>query len=639
MEDTDVTKEYLAIVEKLDRPIRKLKTEAVKPTFPNGPPISGLPPLTNYDLKIQELLSAILEKPEWWRKVTDLTIEHNWMSEYCTQTKAVCGPDSLPFHHYARRFMRKEIEKKVELWNFAIKEVREILLPQVSLPVIPGEVERTFKSHTLISQELKEALQKGLSVLADVPEDQKDWHPDSNSQVLDLIHQSLFCGVVGVTRTTLKPQNTVPWSEFIGASDGPLFTIEKEEEEVFMPVNEYEYTEELETMKWRSEKYQWLPSEFSVDEKGEVTIDSYINNLHPEKHAELYKTIAAVFQEFVPLFEKVLGNIQNLHLRPNRDRVIKKDEAKPKIVLKWGKKQTVNDCLQCTDVQCDRCRWADEDKKADSSPPSEDEEEEDDESCEYDPSEEWFKTHEIVLDFKEYKEQYLKTVGQYSLKGKKLQVIVKAANIVLAPHTKYSGGAWHVEGMKHEHIVATGIYYYHNSNIKDSFLDFRVNVQEPYHNEQDDPSVLNRFPLSQASDLNERMGSIKTTEDLCLCFPNVYQHRVREFGLENPELPGHRKILVFFLIDPEHRITSTSTVPPQQSDWLKYELGKKEKEQGVLSEFFPNDIVSEISRRVEGPMSLEEAKEHRIALMKERSVFTKDLSKKVFKRTFSLCEH
>ncbi len=561
---------------------KKFKTEEIKSRFPNGPPISGLPPLTKNDVEIQRLLRSVLEKPEWWEKVMDPQIEGKWMIEYCKMGRA-----------------SNELSKeRVKIYDFAIREIKEILLPQVALPIIPSGVERTFKSYTLISQELKEALQKGLSPL----EDQNDWHPDSNSQVLDLIHPSLFCGVVGITRTTLKPQNTVPWSEFIGATDGPLFVIEKEEEEVFTPVNEDEWTDELMTMKWRSEKYQWLPSEFFVDEKGEVKIESYINNLHPEKHAELYNTIGAVFQKFIPLFESVLGNIQNLHLCPNRDHVVISNGTKLK--------QVTND--------------SDDESSSSSS---------------YDLTKDWLKDHDIVLDFEKYKSSYIQTLNEYSLKGKKLQVIVKAANTVIEPHKNYTGGSWHVEGMKHEHIVATGIYYYQNINIKNSFLDFRINVQEPCHEGQDDPSVLNVFDLGHDSDLNQYIGNVKTIEDLCLCFPNIYQHRVREFGLENPELPGHRKILVFFLIDPEHRITSTSTIPPQQFDWIKYELNKGEKEQGVLASFFPNDVISEISNKVEGPMTLEDAKKHRIDLMSERSVYTKDLSKKVFERSFSLCEH
>ena len=67
---------------------------------------------------------------------------------------------------------------------------------------------------------------------------------------------------------------------------------------------------------FQSKNYQWLPSEFFVDEKGGVTIESYINNLHPDDHKELYGTIGRVFEQFVPLFEHVL--VDAVHPRGDR---------------------------------------------------------------------------------------------------------------------------------------------------------------------------------------------------------------------------------------------------------------------------------------------------------------------------------
>ena len=47
-----------------------------------------------------------------------------------------------------------------------------------------------------------------------------------------------------------------------------------------------------------------------------------------------------------------------------------------------------------------------------------------------------------------------------SLRGRKLQVITKIASIHLTPEKpRYGGGAWHVEGMVDESIVASAITY------------------------------------------------------------------------------------------------------------------------------------------------------------------------------------
>lgn len=61
----------------------------------------------------------------------------------------------------------------------------------------------------------------------------------------------------------------------------------------------------------KSKKFQWLPSEFSVNESGEVRISSYINNLHPDHHPKLYTCIAKIFEKFVPMFNKVLTALRN----------------------------------------------------------------------------------------------------------------------------------------------------------------------------------------------------------------------------------------------------------------------------------------------------------------------------------------
>jgi hypothetical protein len=51
------------------------------------------------------------------------------------------------------------------------------------------------------------------------------------------------------------------------------------------------------------------------------------------------------------------------------------------------------------------------------------------------------------------------SVAESKWAGKNVKVIVKAANYILQPGQEYSG-TWHLEGMPHERIVASAIYYY-----------------------------------------------------------------------------------------------------------------------------------------------------------------------------------
>jgi len=62
----------------------------------------------------------------------------------------------------------------------------------------------------------------------------------------------------------------------------------------------------------------------------------------------------------------------------------------------------------------------------------------------------------------------------------------------------------------------------------------------------------------------EEAGDIATPQGRVLVFPNIYQHRVAPFVLEDKAKPGHRSILAFSLVDPgSFRIVSTAHVPPQ----------------------------------------------------------------------------
>jgi hypothetical protein len=57
--------------------------------------------------------------------------------------------------------------------------------------------------------------------------------------------------------------------------------------------------------------------------------------------------------------------------------------------------------------------------------------------------------------------------------GRNLKVVIKAANYILQPGQEYSG-TWHIEGMPHERIVASAIYYYdRDDSIQDVGLYLR----------------------------------------------------------------------------------------------------------------------------------------------------------------------
>ena len=211
-------------------------------------------------------------------------------------------------------------------------------------------------------------------------------------------------------------------------------------------------------------------------------------------------------------------------------------------------------------------------------------------------------------------------------------MIVKAANIELSPESpRYEGGSWHVEGMQNEAIVATVIAYLHAENITESKLAFRYSLDECIEYEQgDDHGVEVLYGLEDGDPLNEHAGEVTCAAGRVICFPNTMQHRVQPFELADASKPGRRKIVVFFIVDPTKRITSTRTVPPQQLSWWRDVVRLDRK--------FPRDVVPYIEKHVEFPLSRAAAEEHRLELMQERSVAADAIDETYYEEEFSLCE-
>lgn len=121
------------------------------------------------------------------------------------------------------------------------------------------------------------------------------------------------------------------------------------------------------------------------------------------------------------------------------------------------------------------------------------------------------------------------------------------------------------------------------------------------------------------SPLVQDIGDVVTKPHRCVAFPNLYQHQVQPFNLEDPTKPGYRKILVFFLVDPTHTVPSAMDVAPQQREWVTEVI----QGAGANSPFarLPVEILTMISEENDGTMTCSEAEQYREELMAERTVF------------------
>ena len=107
----------------------------------------------------------------------------------------------------------------------------------------------------------------------------------------------------------------------------------------------------------------------------------------------------------------------------------------------------------------------------------------------------------------------------------------------------------------------------------------------------------------------------------------VSQHRVSSFRLKDATKPGHRRFLALWLVDPHERIVSTANVPPQQKDWWTESLPDMKREDGIKEEV-PESL-----------MTVEEAREHRLRLMQERSRYEAKAEQTVQSVSYNFCEH
>eukprot|EP00980_Cylindrotheca_fusiformis_P022510 scaffold9384_cov64-Cylindrotheca_fusiformis.AAC.1 len=167
--------------------------------------------------------------------------------------------------------------------------------------------------------------------------------------------------------------------------------------------------------------------------------------------------------------------------------------------------------------------------------------------------------------------------------------------------------------MSHEEIVATAIYFIdRDEEIEGGNILFK----RAFHKREAEyifSSVDQSRPDSLESIIDDGLhplGQVETIPGRLLVFPNSHVHKVTKLENALPAADGDgttkkkRRIIVFFLINPEQRIVSTREVPVQQE-------------------------------HAGGSMTWAEACEHRLELMKERKFTKQDWNV----REIELCEH
>ncbi|KIO21962.1 hypothetical protein M407DRAFT_28449 [Tulasnella calospora MUT 4182] len=532
--------------------------------------------LTLVDLRMIELSYALRSKPSWWTKIKDPAIRSKWKAEALEHE------------------IRGEVLNDAEI-EWVLDELEDYaLMRDEATGIQPSCHVRVWESDELVSQDLRSRLKIAASVLENVHEEEKDWHPRSNNQVLDLVHPSLFCAVYGRTQ------------HWVTSNGGRKL---KPVKILYDDMENWAYSDE----------FAWIPTDFQLEENGTpATALGYINNVHPKQHKDLIRVIESLVGRFSLLWDKVLTDIH-----PDN-----------------------NDCLPGSYKVVGAYEW---DEHPDYPQPSWQEQETIGREEFYRRLDAYEENKIITLPtvdesgYRESGEDITSRECEYSIQGKVVQVIVKLANIHLTPEKpEYPGGSWHVEGMANERIVASGIYYYDCENITESQLAFRTGVhfEGANHDQGDSRAIRLTWGLERDGQRNQVVGAVKTSANRCIAFPNIYQHQVSSFKLVDPTKPGHRKIVALFLVDPENRIPSTSDIPPQQSHWIHEAIVEALVDNNNTKKVsLPVELVDMVADQVDTTMTLEEAKAYRLELMDERTAFVDVVDEENFCTEFNFCEH
>ncbi|KAJ2062102.1 hypothetical protein GGI17_002669 [Coemansia sp. S146] len=522
--------------------------------------------------RMRQMSRDIRTKPDWIELLNNVEMRANWAAK----------------------------AKAQELTDVEFEYVLDELAYYSSLHLPNGSAKLSaadgvWFSDTLIDAETTSELRDYAAILEGEPDRQKDWYPEDQSRMLYLIDPSLYPLSYSHSWLCRRP-STSPRAaltpETLGECPGSLEKwrqalniTEDGESDYYIPPEAWRYDS------YASEKFSWLPSEFRVDDNGAVTIESYINNLHPVKHEALYPIIANVFSKFLPLLEQVVTDLvhpRQPRMKPDASKYYKSDKPMPN---------------KHSDAYW---RWKEE---AEFVPPQ---------------------PEPFVVP--------LRSVHPYSLRGRRLQTIVRMSNVELTPENPiYGGVAWRLAGLANERIIATGVFFYDVANIAQSSLIFREAISHldfEADNSFDTASMVKVYgPDEELVDgeyyLTQEVGGVDIKDGRCLVFPSIYQHLMLELRLEDSTKPGHCKMLTFYVVDPATRIPSTEIVPPQQQDWWSEDVFLS----GPLRSL-PRLIVDGIMDKIDYPISLKEAKKIRQDMTTKYKWVVSDISYRYFETNF-----
>ncbi|KAJ2232975.1 hypothetical protein IWW45_004549 [Coemansia sp. RSA 485] len=300
----------------------------------------------------------------------------------------------------------------------------------------------------------------------------------------------------------------------------------------------------------------WLPTDIYVNQDGSVDFKSYINNIHPEEHADMYTSISKIISKAIPLLEQVLTDWKHprdLRIPYDFDTCLEFPTEHP---AKLEGKFNVYS------------------------------------SEYYQAVDEWKDT---IIDTTPDPEEFIepeRPMVPYSLRNKNLQVVVEITD----------KGRTYLSDTASENIIATVEYYYDSKGEKPLTIEFQEGVECDILKIEDAYDLLAHIILfgirmgDKGDSYIQSAGSVDAIKGRLVCYPNVYEQD-RHYS------SGSIKRLKMHFIDPAVRIVSTAIVPPQQKDWWTKTVSSVPSRVSTL----PLEVQEMVLKHVDSPMSFERA--------------------------------
>ncbi|KAJ5390862.1 uncharacterized protein N7496_001930 [Penicillium cataractarum] len=542
------------------------------------------------EIEMVRVMEDLTDIPEWWIKIQDPGFVEDW------EKMALNGDaDITP-----------------NMANWIIDELKfKAMIYETSQAVGLYNGDMT-KSDSNVPISLVERLSKETKVLDYDDTELQFYYPGSWRKQRDLLAMALYPVVYGKSR--ILTDTTIGLDEALRfAGQG----------EVIPKPTETGITRE--DMTWRvkarsdiqvrpySRNFQILPTDFQLGDDDRWHISSYINNLHPIRHRNIYKLIEDAFNCMIPQFNMTMTPLKDmLHSRARIEYHKAEYHPIPKSVL--DKEPQIRPKEAQSEFEERYLDWRHENFKVIQP-----------DAGVFIP---WAVPPALMNKLPEDLPSAVRIERDVSLnkdyKDRGLQVITRILGVDLSPEDPYYQSDWHVEGQMNEHICAAAFLVFDNENMEEPVMEFRNIVEtgslgEVDHEANDFVWLKQVFGLANGEPAVQRPGSIKCKVGRSVIFPSTVQHRLTHFELKDKSKPGHNRALVFFLIDPNLRIISTANIPPQRLDWTLDIKGDEDKTKSIMAGL----ALDNKDRKGPMPMSLLEALDLRWKFLEEMMEFTK----------------